>query len=89
MSLFTPAAADSIDWQRGNYTVAARGGRIESPVRSGELKKQLRMVSEGSVLVGGETLRGGAPDVAPDGFPHPVYRAGFALSIPVPAQVTS
>ena len=89
LSLFAPAPADSIDWQRGNYTVAARGGRIESPVRSGELKKQLRMVSEGSVLVGGETLRGSAPDVAPDGFPHPVYRAGFALSIPVPAQVMS
>ena len=89
LSLFAPATADSIDWQRGNYTVSARGGRIESPVRSGELKKQLRMVCEGSVLVGGETLLGSAPDVAPDGFPHPVYRAGFALSIPVPAQVTS
>lgn len=88
LSLFTPAPADSVDWQRGNYTVSERGGRIESPVRSGELKKQLRMVSEGSVLVGGETLRGAAPDVAPEGFPHPVYRAGFALSIPVPAQVT-
>ena len=66
---------------------STRGGRIESPVRSGELKKQLRMVAEGSVLVGGDALRGAAPDVAPDGFPHPVYRAGFALSIPVPAQV--
>lgn len=88
LSLFAPGPADSIDWQRGNYTVAARGGRIESPVRSGELKKQLRMIAEGSVLAGAETLRGSAPDVAPDGFPHPVYRAGFALSIPVPAQVT-
>ena len=25
----------------------------------------------------------------PEGFPHPVYRAGFALAIPVPAQVVA
>jgi len=28
--------------------------------------------------------RGSAPDVAPDGFPHPVYRAGCAVAIPIP-----
>ena len=28
--------------------------------------------------------RGSAADVAPDGFAHPVFRAGFALSIPLP-----
>lgn len=89
LSLFSPATADAVDWQRGEYTMVTRAGRIESPVRSGELKKQLRMVSEGSVLMAGDLLRGAAPDVSPDGFPHPVYRAGFALSIPVPAPVTA
>ena len=41
------------------------------------------MVTEGSVLVAGDVIRGAAPDVAPDGFAHPVFRAGFALSIPL------
>jgi CRISPR type III-A-associated RAMP protein Csm4 len=84
LSLFTPAAADSVDWDRGNYTVLQRGGRIESATRSGELKKELVMVEEGSVLYAAAAPRGSAPDVAPDGFVHPVFRAGFAVSIPLP-----
>jgi hypothetical protein len=84
LSLFTPAASDSVDWTRGNYTVLARGGRIESRVKSGELKKQLPMVAEGSVVIASSAPRGSAPDVAPDGFAHPVFRAGFALAIPLP-----
>ena len=89
LSLFTPGPDDAVDWKRGNYTVVARGGRIDSPAGFGERKKQLQMVTEGSVLVAGDTIRGAAPDVAPDGFAHPVFRAGFALSIPLPAQVTA
>jgi hypothetical protein len=42
------------------------------------------MIAEGSVLYAGAALRGSAPDVAPDGFAHPVFRAGFAVSIPLP-----
>ena len=84
LSLFAPGPDDAVDWKRGNYTVMARGGRIDSPAGFGERKKQLRMVTEGSVLVAGETICGAAPDVAPDGFAHPVFRAGFALSIPLP-----
>jgi len=84
LSLFSPAAGDAVDWQRGNYTLAERGGRIESPVRSGETKKIVRMVEEGSVLVAAAPPVGAAPDVAPEGFPHPVYRCGFALALPVP-----
>jgi CRISPR type III-A-associated RAMP protein Csm4 len=84
LSLFTPAASDAVDWSRGNYTLLARTGRIEG---SSELKKHLQMVSEGSVLHAAEAPRGSAPDVAPDGFAHPVYRAGFAVSIPLPEAV--
>ncbi|HWB83359.1 MAG TPA: hypothetical protein VG675_04410 [Bryobacteraceae bacterium] len=84
LSLFTPAPADAVDWGRGNYSVVVRSGRVESPSGSGELKKQLHMVTEGSVLYAENALRGSAPDVAPDGFAHPVFRAGFALSIPLP-----
>jgi hypothetical protein len=42
------------------------------------------MVAEGSVLVSQAPLRGAARDVAPQDFAHPVYRAGFALAIPIP-----
>jgi CRISPR type III-A-associated RAMP protein Csm4 len=84
LSLFTPAEGDSVDWRRGNYTVLARGGRVESAAGSGELKKQIPMVAEGSVLYAEAAPRGSAANVAPDGFAHPVYRAGFALSIPLP-----
>jgi CRISPR type III-A-associated RAMP protein Csm4 len=87
LSLFTPGPDDEVDWKRGNYTVMARGGRIDSPAGFGERKKQLQMVTEGSVLVAGDTIHGAAPDVAPEGFAHPVFRAGFALSIPLPGQV--
>jgi CRISPR type III-A-associated RAMP protein Csm4 len=85
LSLFTPAAADAVDWGRGSYTVLARGGRIDSPSSgSGELKKQIQMVAEGSVLYADGVPLGSAADVAPDGFAHPVFRAGFAFAIPLP-----
>jgi len=89
LSLFTPGPQDAIDWQRGNYAVMTRTGRVESPARSGDLKKAVNMVAEGSVLVAGGTIRGTAADVAPDGFPHPVYRSGFALAIPIGPQAAS
>jgi CRISPR type III-A-associated RAMP protein Csm4 len=84
LSVFTPAAADTVDWSRGNYTVLSRGGRVDSPAGSGELKKQIHMVAEGSVLFAEAAPRGSAANVAPDGFAHPVFRAGFAVAIPLP-----
>jgi len=84
LSLFTPAVEDTVDWGRGSYSVLARGGRIDSSSGSGELKKQIQMVAEGSVLYAEGAPTGAAADVAPEGFAHPVFRAGFALSIPLP-----
>jgi hypothetical protein len=84
LSVFTPAPDDSVDWRRGNYVVLARCGRVDSPAGSGELKKEIQMVAEGSVLCAATPPRGSAADVAPDGFAHPVFRAGFALAIPLP-----
>lgn len=84
LSLYSPAAADQLDWQRGDYALVARTGRIESPVRSGELKLEVNLLREGSVVYAVRAPVGAAPNVAPAGFPHPVYRAGFALAIPLP-----
>lgn len=86
LSMFSPAPGDAVDWQRGSYTLAERGGRIDSPARAGDTKKILRMVEEGSVLVAPSAPRGAAPDVAPEGFPHPVFRCGFALAVAIPVR---
>ena len=83
LSLFTPASTDAVDWSRGNYAVVTRGGRVET---SGESKKLLQMVTEGSVVYAAGAPRGAAPDVAPEGCAHPVFRAGFALAIPLAGQ---
>jgi CRISPR type III-A-associated RAMP protein Csm4 len=84
LSLFHPSSDDQVDWTQGNYALHTRSGRVESDVRHGEAKKPTRMVAEGSVLVAAAALRGEATDVAPEGFPHPVYRSGFAFAVPLP-----
>lgn len=84
LSLFHPAANEAVDWQRGSYALITRGGRVESNSGWGHAKRPTRMIAEGSVLVSPSELKGAAADVAPENFPHPVYRAGFALAIPVP-----
>jgi len=89
LSLFHPAASDAVNWQRGDYSLTTRGGRVESESGWGQMKKNTRMVTEGSVLVSVAQPRGAAANVAPDGFAHPVYRAGFALSLPVPLRPAS
>lgn len=83
LSLFNPGPADQIDWSRGSYSLVRRSGRIESPHGHGALKKVLPMVEEGSVLAASAAPSGRACDVAPEGFPHPVFRAGWAVSIPI------
>jgi CRISPR type III-A-associated RAMP protein Csm4 len=84
LSLFSPASSEAIAWSGGSYSLTTRGGRIESTAGYGHEKKLVRMIEEGSVLATAEAPRGMAVDVAPEGFPHPVYRSGFALSLQLP-----
>ncbi|MGA7411059.1 MAG: hypothetical protein WBW33_11275, partial [Bryobacteraceae bacterium] len=84
LSLYTPAADDSVNWAEGKYALTVRGGRVESRAGWGAEKKLIRMVTEGSVLSSGASPKGQAVDVAPDQFAHPVYRAGFALALQLP-----
>jgi CRISPR type III-A-associated RAMP protein Csm4 len=87
LSLISPGEEDRVDWERGSYSATVRGGRIDtSAPGSGAAKKLLTMIEEGSVL-SATKLEGHAPDVAPDGFAHPVYHAGWAFVISVPAEV--
>jgi len=84
LSLYSPAAGDRVDWSGGDYQLTLRGGRVESPAAGGALKKNARMIAEGSVLAAKQEPMGAAVDVAPDGFAHPVYRSGFALTLKLP-----
>jgi CRISPR type III-A-associated RAMP protein Csm4 len=84
LSLYSPALADKVDWSGGNYSLAVRGGRVESLSGQGAVKKVVRMVNEGCVLASHEEPAGAALDVAPDGFAHPVYRSGLALTLRLP-----
>jgi hypothetical protein len=84
LSLYTPASNDAVDWKRGSYSTVSRRGRIESSARWGEPKTATQMIAEGSVLLASNELRGAASDLAPEGFPHPVYRAGFAVTVAIP-----
>ncbi len=87
LSLYSPAAGDRVDWADGDYALAIRAGRVESNGRSGEEKKALRMIVEGSVVVAPVQPAGAAVDVAPDNFEHPVYRSGLALALALPRFV--
>lgn len=81
LSLYSPSAADAVDWSAGDYALAVRGGFVSS---NHAPKKRVRFVTEGSVLASPQTPVGAAVDVAPDGAPHPAYRSGFALSLLLP-----
>jgi CRISPR/Cas system CSM-associated protein Csm4 (group 5 of RAMP superfamily) len=82
MSLYSPAAHDTVNWSGGQYELTVRNGRVEAS--SGALKKSVRMVVEGCILDAAAEPVGTAVDVAPSGFPHPVYRSGIALSLLIP-----
>ncbi len=89
LSLFSPGPDDTVDWNRGDYALSLRSGRTESSAGWGAPKKSTRMLTEGSVIFAGQPVCGAALDVTPEGFPHPVYRAGYAVSIPIPWRATT
>ncbi|MBV9265644.1 MAG: hypothetical protein JO061_05695 [Acidobacteriaceae bacterium] len=87
LSLFSPSGADEVDWKAGDYELVTRGGYADPEAG---VKKQVRMVSEGSVLEARRAPLGQAVDVAADGAAHPVYRSGFALAFRLPViEVTA
>ncbi|HUS07735.1 MAG TPA: hypothetical protein VMZ52_15620 [Bryobacteraceae bacterium] len=87
LSLFSPGAADTVDWSRGNYSLLTRGGRVGTMDSHGQRKQLLQLVEEGSVVFASGPPQGCARNVAPEGFPHPVYRSGFAFSVEIPTGV--
>lgn len=84
LSLYSPAPRDRVNWSAGDYAITDRAGRIQSNGNSGEEKKAVRMVAEGSVLAAAAEPNGAAVNVAPQNFAHPVYRSGLALTLELP-----
>lgn len=82
-SLYNPHPEDSVAWEEASYRTLVRGGRVESLGEWGLPKRSVRMIEEGSVLRTDSELRGRLTDVAPEGFPHPIYRCGFAVGVPI------
>lgn len=82
------------------YRLVTVGGWLFSPGEMAQRRQRVRMVVEGSVLdASAGALRGRIVDVRPDyrkssrphpligadvGTPHPVYRSGLALTVPIP-----
>lgn len=84
LSLYSPGAADTIDWSAGEYRLVVRGGRVENISGGASEKKSLRMISEGSVVAARSEPMGASLDVAPEGFSRPVRRSGIALALQLP-----
>ena len=80
LSLFAPADSDRLDWNRGSYALVRRSGRTDS---HGALKVESAMVEEGSIVIAESAPTGFARNIAPDGADHAVYRAGFAVTVPI------
>lgn len=79
LSLFSPGDSDTIQWDQGSYSLVTRSGRSAD----GRHKLSTRLVREGSVLVSPSAPVGTALDVSPAGSPHPLWRAAFAVTLPI------
>jgi CRISPR/Cas system CSM-associated protein Csm4 (group 5 of RAMP superfamily) len=84
LSLMAPAARDPICWDEGDYLLVKRSGRVGSLAGGGARKLASRMLAEGSVVVSSRAPSGTVINVAPEGCPHPVFRAGYAVAISIP-----
>lgn len=89
LSLYSPGAADTIDWSAGEYRLVVRGGRVENASAGASEKKSLRMISEGSVVAARSEPMGASLDVAPEGFSRPIRRSGIALTVQLPEIVSA
>ena len=90
LSLYAPTRhelAAGVLGPAARYDLVLRGGWIASPDGSSYRRRELRMISEGSLVAQppGTTVRGHLVDVTPEVMRtvHPVYRYGFAFAVPV------
>ncbi len=92
LSLYHPRAEEleaGVIGPGAAYQLIVRSGWVASPAWPGKRRKWVRMLTEGSVLVGdGGRIYGDLADVTPaEPLPgaHPVYRYGYAFPVGVTA----
>jgi len=90
LSLYAPGRSELAAGVLGplaRYDLVVRGGWIASPDGASYRRRELRMVIEGSVVAQppGTTVLGQLVDVTPEVMRtvHPVYRYGYAFTVPV------
>ncbi|MEA3396266.1 MAG: type III-A CRISPR-associated RAMP protein Csm4 [Chloroflexota bacterium] len=83
LSRYHPREAELPDVLTGPetaYTLIPKGGGVQTWDGAARRRKRLWLLAEGSVIqIAGSGPWGDVVDVQPDGFPHPVWRYGFAL----------
>lgn len=88
LSLYCPSqqeAENHLQLNKSSYQLLKRGGYIANPEDTSKMswrKKSVYMFQEGSVFKGNH-LKGKLADLKPDGLPHPIYREGRPVFIPV------
>ena len=89
LSLYAPTRAElerGVLGSAARYDLVVRGGWIASPDGTSYRRKEVRLLSEGSVVAAlpDQEVLGQLVDVTPDIMrtTHPVYRYGFALTVP-------
>lgn len=87
LSPWLPASPDQRLWLRAEgsaYELTLKRGWLGSPHASNLRRKEVWMVSEGSVMAHPpEFPAGQLANLQPDGAPHPAYRYGYAFPVGV------
>lgn len=91
LSLYNPTVAELANGVLSHpaaYDLVIRRGWMSSPGAGNRLRRNVRMIAEGSVLNAGCSMPlGQIVDVTPEGNPHPVFRSGLAFLVPATVGV--
>lgn len=85
LSLYTPTREEveaGVLRAPAAYNGTVRGGWIHGAGGTAQRKRSVRMCVEGSVFPAVAHAHGGVADLAPEGYPHPVWRSGLAFAWP-------
>lgn len=82
LSLTHPAHEElaAVQHPEARYSLLRRGGALDG---TGSLRKDVWMLTEGSLLSSQGRVNGRLVDVAPEAHAHPVWRSGLAVSLSV------
>ena len=81
----TPSQVVALQAAEASYDLVAVGGFAGTPAAASLVRKQVRLVSEGSIIGTISGVPGRLVDVTPAEAkpPHPIFRYGFGYTVPV------